>query len=316
MKRYSLKLILFTFPCISLWFFFEINLSKVKNSYNVKARQIELVKDSIEVLVLGSSREYFGVNPDYITHNTFNLANTSQSLYYDCRLLQKYYKKLPKLKLVIIPISYFSFESTIETSKEYWRKYYYNHFFEIKPEMGSMGVSDIRAYSLFALYEPGNAWSYMLKNFQMNLSEHTHVNGWYEVSKEESNLITNESAKARALDHTNSMMKKNIGFNIKQMEDMLNLLSKNRIKAVLLTTPVTDLYFDNLDEIKRQRMFKLVNDLSLKFNVRYCNYLNDRRFELSDFSDSDHLNPKGAQKMSAIINNEVVAYHFNQTFDQ
>lgn len=40
-------------------------------------------------------------------------------------------------------------------------------------------------------------------------------------------------------------------------------------------------------------------------NVVYLNHMNDKRFSDSDFSDTDHLNPQGARKLTEILNEEL-----------
>ena len=104
----------------------------------------------IETLILGSSQSLNAVNPSFLSKKAYNLANTSQSLYYDIALTEKYLDKMPKLKTVCVGIAYFSFFGEMEDTDEEWRTYYYRYFWDIScPHTEKL---DARKYSLIALY--------------------------------------------------------------------------------------------------------------------------------------------------------------------
>ena len=70
-----------------------------------------------------------GVNPNFFSFYGFNLSNVSQSLYYDTRLTLNYIDKMPKLKVIIMSIGYFSFRYQLSKSSEAWREdYYYTYW--------------------------------------------------------------------------------------------------------------------------------------------------------------------------------------------
>ena len=56
----------------------------------IKRMTLERVLPDVEVLVLGSSLGYFGINPAQFTHKGYNAAYRAQSYYYDLQILKKY----------------------------------------------------------------------------------------------------------------------------------------------------------------------------------------------------------------------------------
>jgi len=106
----------------------ETNLLKVENSYSKKKRLLEGKLSEYRVLILGSSLPCKGIDPSFFSSSAFNLSNVSQSLYYDSELISKYAPRMPNLKLVIIPIDFYSLEYNLCKSPEFWRgispKYY------------------------------------------------------------------------------------------------------------------------------------------------------------------------------------------------
>ena len=150
MRKFAKTLFVFVLPLAIVYLFTENRLSKVANSYNQKMSLAEKKAKEVEVMVLGASTALYGIDPTYFSHIGFNLANVSQSIYYDKRLAIKYINKMPNLKLIIIPVSYFSFYLQIHDSKEEWRDYFYYHFCGI--EYKDLPIFDIKRYSYIDLY--------------------------------------------------------------------------------------------------------------------------------------------------------------------
>jgi len=130
----------------------EYGLGKIENSYTLKKEQLESKLDLIEVLVLGSSQAARGIDPFCFTMKGYNVANISQSLYYDTRITLTYLDKMPKLKYVIINISYFSLGYQLKDCSELWRDYFYSQCWNI--DYYELEKFDIKRYSKFFLYTP------------------------------------------------------------------------------------------------------------------------------------------------------------------
>ena len=109
MKKIITKLLLLLVPILLVLLVIEFQLTKVKNSYNAKISGLAKCANQVNTIILGSSQSYYGINPVYFTSKAFNLANASQTLNYDKEILFKEIGKLPNLKNVVIPVSYFSF---------------------------------------------------------------------------------------------------------------------------------------------------------------------------------------------------------------
>lgn len=82
----------------------------------------------IETLLLGSSNAYDGLNPSVLSH-AFNLANSSQTLEDDYRLLAKYIDSMDSLQTVIVGLGYHSLGATTEDN----RRTYYTIYMDLYP---------------------------------------------------------------------------------------------------------------------------------------------------------------------------------------
>jgi hypothetical protein len=128
MKRLVLAVLALAMPFGIIMAIYEIRVSQVpSNQIAAKKHLLDGQKQSINVLVLGSSHSYYGILPGTFSKPAFNLSGVSQSLYYDDALLWRSIETMPSLKLVILPISYLSLESQLDEGVERWRGYFYRY---------------------------------------------------------------------------------------------------------------------------------------------------------------------------------------------
>lgn len=128
MKRFIRHIALFLFPLLTIAVVMELVAEAIPNSYTYKRDYIEQHGAQIETLILGSSNAYDGLNPSVLP-KAFNLANSSQTLEDDYRLLAKYINSLDPLQTVIVGLGYHS----LGTTKEEHRRTYYTIYMDLYP---------------------------------------------------------------------------------------------------------------------------------------------------------------------------------------
>ena len=118
------------FSVVALLFFgaLEWVAESIPNSYTYKRDHMELYGGEIKTLILGSSNAYDGLNP-YVLPQAFNLANSSQTLEDDYRLLAKYIDSMDSLQTVIVGLGYHSLDATTEDN----RRTYYTIYMDLYP---------------------------------------------------------------------------------------------------------------------------------------------------------------------------------------
>ena len=121
MKSFLIKSIYFLIPFIIIIIFLEISLENIPNEYKYKSQFLNNHSNSIKILILGSSHSFYGINPEHFPTNTFNASHNGQTLDYDYKIFKKYQKKLNNLKIIILPISYFSLYDKFEDNGALWR---------------------------------------------------------------------------------------------------------------------------------------------------------------------------------------------------
>lgn len=118
------------FAIVALIFFgaLEWIAESIPNSYTYKRDYIEQHGAEIRTLILGSSNAYDGLNPSVLSH-AFNLANSSQTLEDDYRLLAKHIDSMDSLQTVIVGLGYHSLGATTEDN----RRTYYTIYMDLYP---------------------------------------------------------------------------------------------------------------------------------------------------------------------------------------
>jgi hypothetical protein len=286
------------------YFEYQLKTKPFVSSYAAKKHFYEQQLDSIEVLILGSSQTFNGINPACFAKKAFNLANVSQTLYYDKRLTLQYLPKLPKLNTVVINIGYFSFSYQLFDIKENWRDYYYlQHFginyYELNPFL-------LNNYSAFSVYQPMYSVKLALNKFEDDATKEILLNGYQPKYIQEA---INDSLGKERVDLHNTEIFANRRMEIEEdLEDFVLQLKQKNIQVIFITTPVYSTYskFCNKHIIESNNQF--INLLCRKYNYSYLNFFEDTRFTKDDFFDNDHLKNNGAIKLSKIINDTLIKH--------
>jgi len=292
-----LKISVVLLPSIVAVGYVEYKLRHVTYSYNLKKQNLESKKDSVEILILGSSEARDGINPDHLSRPAYNLANSSQSLYYDCRLAEKYLDQLPKLKTVFITLSPFSFQYRLNDIKEYWRDYYYYHFWGIYPD--GIKFCDPKLYSMIMLITPETSVNWFFKGFNVSLVEDFDENGWQKRDSASYHYLVDESqGRARAEFHQSLMNPSVMESNVNDVLHLLSELEERNIQPVFIMMPVYKTYSSNIDRDWIEKSYDLIHQLDEKHQFIFLDLFYDSSFTIEDYYDNDHLNFMGAKKLT------------------
>ena len=93
MKLFLSKLLLYFL--LTFIFLLVLDFFVFPQNTNVMSVKNDLLKsENTEILVLGNSHTFFGINPDFIKRTTINVANKSRKLEVDYFILRKNIKSL------------------------------------------------------------------------------------------------------------------------------------------------------------------------------------------------------------------------------
>ena len=302
MKALVIKLLLLGLPFAAIFFYCEHSLSKVPNSHTKKLAYLNRHDGEIELVVMGSSQLYDGIDPTCFTLKAFNLANVSQTIYYDTQLLNKFLPQMKSLKVAILGLSYFSFETDLLDSPEEFRCFFYRRFYGIPfPEPNHKPTLDPRNFSLVALYR---SLHLTYKQSSSDLAPFQTPLGWNRLPGS-SAVIDDTTGRETVVRHHKAMRNRHVASNLAYLEGTLNELKARQILTVIVTPPVHFTYSDHIDRLRYQFFLNIVKDICVRNGIVHLDYFFDERFTRDDFYDNDHLNMKGARKFSALLNDDI-----------
>jgi hypothetical protein len=258
--------------------------------------------DSVEVLILGNSHAYFGINPAIISLRSFNLANSGELLKYSNYLLKHYSDNYKCLKMVILSVSYqYMFIGDDRSKDKHVSAINYKVFMDFPY------YSDFSQYNWF-ISEPsfcvGTIGDLLAKRTYMSCDSLGYV---------KDNLLSERRAKFDSLTsekHARAHYVPNRGEytaeNLRMIKEMALFCEEHSIHFFLITTPVWGAYSEKLDVNQLNEMYEILNSLQHEYKIPYYDYSNDARFTNDDFYDTNHLSNVGAEKFTKIVNTEIL----------
>lgn len=297
MKYFLIKAFLFIIPLIFVFKYQESLLYRYPNWTNLKKKNFEKSMKNIRTLILGSSYSMYGINPEYFDQG-YNLANVSQTLYYDNELLKKYIDSLPRLKTIIISVSYFSFGFNLFDDREKFRCFIYKKYWNIDfPENRFYFPEN---YSNLFIYKN----KYLRDCILGKTKTVINPDGYSCCGELKSDP---EEGEERIRYHESVFYrKKNLTKNVNFLNEIISVSGRKGIQVILVELPVYSSYTKLMDPEIENFKDSVLNIYANSYReVIHLNYLRDKRFGISDFSDCDHLNCDGAEKLSKILAEDI-----------
>jgi len=245
-------------------------------------------KDYFEVLIMGSSHAYVGVNPDFLSFKSINLAYNDRHLKNDISILNKFLDEFPKVKAIIMPSDYFTLW---HDSNENEHNSITKAHFDINMSLFDWILHPqlCRLNCLRGEEKSGNGF----RPNHKKLSEYDSI----KINK----MIINRINTFHTDMLSNNINKVSSDL-LLSLENLVQRCQKKNVILLFVEYPVIkslrEKYKDSLKKIN------LIN-YAHKRNWKNLN-LNQYKFNDSLFNDVDHLNFDGAKKASKIIDSVLI----------
>lgn len=293
-------------------------------NYLVKSIEKSYNKD-IKTIIVGNSYPLNGIDQIKMNSSSINIALSGQDLYYSCKLAENTIKNNTNIKNCIIGAGYFLFNHDLSRSKNEdeinkIRNVYYpilndKHNLEDiecveRLELNKVVDNNLIRY-LFNLefldkyfkslvYIENN--SYYNKRFSREITSILHRVKLSCISSDEKYEI----GKNRAEQH-NKLLKYNETY--KEYRDIfykfIEFLKSKNIKIIIIVFPTTKYYSEFLDEGYKKEFYNVINNIKDKSDIELIDFSEENIFNEEDFSDVDHLNEKGAVKVTNELNRRI-----------
>jgi len=289
--------------------------------YYYLSKNMKRSNDS-EILVTGSSYSMFGLSERNFENSILNLSLASQDLYYSYKIVKEALKCSRNVKYCIIGTSYYSFHFDLSRSKKeaekrinkvYFPVFKDSHHFKISNNYTSPNNS-INDNILSFLY---NIIFNKIK-LEQTIDDAIIVHDSYfnnNVNREIFSLLGDVRledmdlpqkvavGRQRAEQHNQLLVhNKTVEENTNILRNLINYLNERRITPIVVAFPVTEYYRDFFDHEFKNVFYENMNSLANTHMFKLVDLFSSEDFDESDFLDMDHLNEKGAVKVTNMLN--------------
>lgn len=262
----------------------------------------------IQIANVGSSHGAYDF--DYTTYtergySCFNFGNTSQSYNYDYALLKEYGNNMLPDSVLFIPVSYFSFNNEVVNDKE--KEALSTRYYRILSPENVPGYDpyvDLVTYRL-PILSAGKDITKLFNKWLASLPSLSII-----AYAADTGINVEEfaaRANSRYSRHFDNKEEYFIPERIEELYDIIDYCQEYNITPVLITTPFSSYYYDQVPVEFLEKFRNTVITISSDTGVNYYDYSHDERFQdhLELFSDSDHLNENGARYFMEVLADEV-----------
>jgi hypothetical protein len=298
MDKLLKKTIIFLGVCIIITLISVLALNQFNNIYHNKLRPYRKEIKQTKVLITGTSHCLWGINPKKLGVSAINIGEVNKPIEIDLEILKNNLDINKDLRLVIIPIDYFTlFFNGLKKGENFEKRYYYHwgikaHQDVVDNYFGHFLTcgSDVIKNLLTGKYKTASGFTAKNQDFskisKAKQREFTakRIAGWNKqfIDSSQHTFITNNLIKT------------------------ILLLKNHGINCFLITCPVSTEMKKNYNP----ELVKIINSEIKKIvsatNVRYEDFNSLPNFKEDYlFRDCDHLNLKGSKELTAVIKSRI-----------
>ncbi|GEQ87167.1 hypothetical protein ULMS_26750 [Patiriisocius marinistellae] len=284
---------------------FEYTTRNLPTTYAKIGALSENKKDKIEIMFLGSSQIQGGINIKYIDIPAINFASGSQHHREDFAIFKQTKDRYPELKYVVFELSYAHLEIP-HNDKTFWKNAVYLKYYGVNAYERNTYFKD----KLIYISNP-DLFSRQLYNFYISKP----VKNQFTLNEYGFNEL-NDTGSFKVLNYDTSKIKKNnfsirtkelpetFKYNTFFFENMIEEATSSGLKVIIATIPTYTTYNNARNPNILRRRDSVLNKVKQTYkNVSIFNLEDDTiNFKVTDFKNENHLNPKGAEKLTKMFN--------------
>lgn len=286
--------------------------------YHLKYSLSKALKPEVESIAVGSSYALFGIEESVLNFPCVNLALPSQDIYYACLIGRYVINQNSNIKKIFIGTGYYSFYNDLSLCQESelmrLTDVYYPMFGDKhncrelpksqKPNLYENEIFDMRQiFDIFCnkFFEEfkGSYFTDTLNRFQLKTAFRGQWhNRWFELD----DVLKEESAQIRTNSHNKAIRYiDSYKENIEILNSFVSFCNERNVIVYLISFPSTQFYQKYLLKEYKESYISALN--SIDGEIQFIDFNALDMFDDKDFVDMDHLDKRGAIKVSEFINN-------------
>ena len=293
MKKFYIKIFILVFTTLFILFF----LDNTADIFLHDEKYYKINKD-VNILIVGHSHLEFDLN-DSIIKKSVNLSQGGDSYFYMYYKLKNIIKSNSQVKTIILAISNNMFSDDIDNIWIYDKihmEYKYPKYSNLIPYKDKLVFikKQPTSFLIASIYSLKAKMNFIISGNNSIINKFEW--GGYKYSSKNK---LNSTSHQKELNITyNKSYKSDLTSNIYFLDKITDFANKNKIKLILLRTPLHHFYNREYET----RLNKYISKNTEKFE--YWDYA-DYFIKDEMYIDYSHLNYKGATKFSKIINTRI-----------
>ncbi|MAP53365.1 hypothetical protein [Altibacter sp.] len=299
-------LLIFFVPVLIGYAVMEYLTLGLPSGYKKNSELLREKASQLEVLVLGSSQMKDAVNAAQLEPLTINLASGDQHHNTDLKILKALVPRLPKLKTVVLEVSYSHFELP-HNSSNFWKNAVYLKYYDVNCFERTTYFKDRLIYLSFPAFYSEKIWDqYISKNDPAGYNSFGFDTLNYSGVFKNRNYDESKIAPLRFKINTQpdpAVFKHNSAY----FFEMLDYLKEQDLQVVISHIPMYKSYLPKRHPgilHRRDSIMQVVLD-------RYSNVVlldkeeDTLQFSVTDYWNQSHLNPKGAATFTKMLQQQL-----------
>lgn len=296
----------FFIPVAIAYCILELLVLNIPINYKVFGNYLNTHSQEIEVMAFGSSQMKCGFNPALSDESAINFASTSQHHNEDFHILKGTIDRLPKLKYVLLEVSYNHLELPHHPN-DYWKNTIYLKYYNVNAFERPTWFKDRLVYlsnPRFYSYKLLDYYYYNTDTSQLNEFgfDTNNYEGAFKKLNYDETKIASHKFKIISREDTD-IFKKNTAY----LFEMLDYAKAENLKVIVCALPLYKTYLQERNPNVVRRRDSVLSVIKKKYsNVILLNEETDTlQFTAKDFLNENHLNPDGAKKFTALVNQKL-----------
>jgi hypothetical protein len=251
--------------------------------------------DKIETIITGISYAMAGLNASLLKKVGCNFAIDSQDLFYDYHVFKYILENFNhNLKYGIIGLCYYSFQYDMSLSAMqnkvmlYYPTLKTSHNFKLNYDFDK--EYDINKDIADKIIKKNQSGHY---DFCVEIKSLADFNNKESIGKKQAEIDCDKN------------YPETVKENIQIFKDYLKLLNEHNIKPIVVVFPASKYYTKYFSERIEKEFHGIIDELKKEYDFQYIDHFRLDVFKDDEFWDVSHLNPKGAEKFTQILNKEI-----------
>ncbi|MBQ7689723.1 MAG: hypothetical protein IJT30_00785 [Muribaculaceae bacterium] len=305
MKGFLKLLALFSIPLLVALIAGEAIVRQYPNSYRAKDEWLRKHRQETETLVLGNSHTYYSVNPSLLRTRTFSVANVSQTLEYDWKLLEHYFgDDSCHLRNVIVQLDFGNlFDYPLEESPWDWERVIYYRLYMGLDGQEPLNLSNRCELSCLASFKRKltPALSYLLTG---EYSIDCDSLGFGITTTRVHNPAVMNQALEKAMHRFATIDYSQSAYNEQYLYRIAEFCQSRGIRMIIIATPLWREFALRKSRTGDPALRQAAETCVEQYGACYHDYSTDARIVDEDFVDGEHMSPLGAEHFSRILTDD------------